>query len=95
MYHRERAYNSFNPALRCDSPLSSQMSEKSTTLGREGGKRVGREKDEAERRRGSRKRVSERVEMQKRGVEMHSGRAKASLKREGCQIKTPLPNRLI
>lgn len=42
MYHRERAYNSFNPALRCDSPLSSQMSEKSTTPGREGGKGVER-----------------------------------------------------
>jgi len=35
VYHREKAYNSFNPVLRCDSPLSSQMSEKSTTPGRE------------------------------------------------------------
>lgn len=48
MYHREKAYNSFNPALRCDSPLSSQMSEKSTTPGREGGKREGRGKDTAQ-----------------------------------------------
>lgn len=58
MYHRERAYNSFNPALRCDSPLSSQMSEKSTTLGREGEKREGGGKDE-EWRRGSRESESE------------------------------------
>ncbi len=46
VYHRERAYNSFNPALRCDSPLSSQMSEKSTTPGREGGWRKGRSRVE-------------------------------------------------
>lgn len=33
-----KAYNSFNPALRCDSPLSGQMSEKSTAPGREAGR---------------------------------------------------------
>lgn len=52
VYHREWAYNSFNPALRCDSPLSNQMSEKSTTPGREKGIREGGGKDEVKWRRG-------------------------------------------